>query len=217
MLRSTYPKNSMRFSLREMLAAFIGVSCLLACCSYYGLLGASPIALAIGVVLVKSGHRTKRPWMAGAGIALSFLSFVSSVFSIVGWFFLDVGPIYSQASFPYELKEWARITDTELAEVEVAGLGSFIDSEHVWRMPLTTAELRTVIENYGLTSVAANKVPSSFLRVFPGRWRPSRDAQNRFYSTPGFPADSPGPDGEYYFVMYDSTSQWLFVWYKSNF
>lgn len=207
----------MRFSVRELLAAFGGVSCILASFACYGLLGASPIALASGVVLIKSGRRSKRHWIANVGVVLSFLFFVTTVFSIVGWVFLDIGPIYSQDSFPDELKEWARITNAELADVKVAGLGSFIDSEHVWRMSVPPAELQTVVANYGLTSISASKVPSSFWRVFPWRWGPSRDAHKEFYSTPGFPADSRGPDGEYHFVMYDSSNQWLFVWHKFNF
>ena len=136
---------------------------------------------------------------------------------MVGWLFFDVGPIYSQASFPDELKGMARVTNAELSDVKVAGLGSFIDSEHVWRLSLPPSEPKIIVANHRLSAVTAGNVPGEFWQVFPLQWGPSHDARNMFYSTPGFPSQSRGPDGEYYFMMYDSQNQWLYVWHKFNF
>ena len=211
------PNQTIQFSIRELLIAVAAVACILSGFTMYGVFGASSITLVVGALLIVGGCRAKRTWITRTGIALSVPSLCTSGLMMAGWLLLGIGPIYSDAAFPYELKNMVEIANARTADAKVAGLGSFIDTEHVWRLSLSPHQLDRVVAEYGPVTVLPENVPQSFWRAFPRWWRPTRNVNCRYFSTPSFPAQSRGPDGDHCFTMYDSQNQQFYVWYKFNF
>lgn len=210
-------ERAFRFSTRELLIAISAVASILGGFTMYGLFCASMIALIFGALLTLRGRRTKRSWITRTGIALAVLSCCTSGLLLAAWLMFGIGPIYSAASFPDEFKKMAEVANADVNDAKVSGLGSFIDNEHVWRLTLSSDQLDRVVADYGLVDVPVNSVPQSFWRAFPRSWRPSHDEGCRYFSTPGFPATSRGPDGDHCFGMYDSMNSQLYVWHKFNF
>lgn len=213
----TMPIQGVRLSIRELLIAVAAIACILGGYTMYGLFGASSIALIIGALLLVRGRCTKKPWITGTGIAVSLLSFCIVGVMLAGWLVLGIGPIYSAAAYPREFTRMARVAGADTSDAKITGLGSFIDTEHVWRLTLSSDQLDRLIADYGLVPVTSDTVPQSFWRAFPGSWRPGHNEHSRYLSTPNFPAQSRGPDGDHCFTMYDSQNQRFYVWYKFNF
>ena len=211
------PNDGVQFSVRDLLIAVAGVACVLSAFSMYGAFGASLIVAVFGVLLVVSGRRAHKRWVTFAGFALVVPSLCALAVMLAGWLLFDIGPIYSQVAWPHELQRMAKIGNAGAANAKVAGLGSFLDSEHVWRLSLSADELNTVTAEFGLLPVSADSVPPSFWQAFPRSWRPAHEQESRYFSTPNFPAQSRGPDGDHYFTMYDPGSEWMYVWHKFNF
>jgi hypothetical protein len=209
--------RTLRFSIRELLIAFAAVTCILGAHSQFGFLGSASVALTIGIVLAAYGRRTKAIWIGVGGLTLSIFAFWLLAIRIAGWFLFDVGPIYNAANYPSEFNEMVRVAGCDISDAKVEGLGSFIDSEHVWRITLAPDQVNRVIAHYGLSEVPEENVPAAFWESFPGWWRPSAGANSRYLSTPAFPLHNRGPDGDHCFALHDVASQRLYVWYKFNF
>jgi len=209
--------HAVRFSIREFLIAIAGVACILGGFTMYGLFGASSIALIIGVLLIVRGRRAKKTWITRTGIAVSILSFCTLGVMMAGWLLFGIGPIYSPAAYQLEFTRMSEVADADTSDAKISGLGSFIDTEHVWRLTLSSDQIDRVIADYGLTPVRAENVPQSFWRAFPGWWRPTHNKYSRYLSTPNFPAQSRGPDGDHCFTMFDPKNERFYVWYKFNF
>lgn len=210
-------KSVVRFSIRELLFVVAGISCTLGGWSLYGILGASTITLILGALLAVNGRRATKPWHTRLGVVLAILSFCVLCLAFAIGTLFGVGPIYTRAAWPREFRQMALAANSNPGDVKIEGLGSFIDSAYAWRISVSPDRLQPILSNYSLKSIAAESVPSSFWRAFPLRWRPSQNANSRYYSTLNFPARSRGNDGEHYFVMYDSRDERLYVWYKYNF
>ncbi|MBM4004746.1 MAG: hypothetical protein FJ295_15920 [Planctomycetes bacterium] len=211
------PPRAVRFSISELLISIAAVSCVLSGFSIYGLLGASLVSLFFGVLLIIRGRRRGRPWTTGTGIIISVLSFCAVGVVMGGWLFFGIGPIHSAASHPLEFKKMVQIADADTSDVKIYAHGEFIDREYVWRLTLTSDQLDRVIADCGMVAIPTDSVPQTFWWAFPRNWRPTPNEQSLFFATPGFPALSRGPDGDYYFAMYDRRTKRLYVWCKSNF
>jgi hypothetical protein len=211
------PNWVVRFSIRGLLIAVAAVACILGGFTMYGLVGASTIALTIGTLLVVGARRAKRGWMTRTGIAVSVPPVCILCLVMAGWLLFGIGPIYTASAHPHEFTRMVETANADTSDAKISGLGSFIDTEHVWRIALTSDQLERVIADYGLVAVPADNVPKSFWRAFPRWWRPKRNNNSRYLSTPNFPAHSRGPDGDHCFAMYDPQSQRFYVWYKFNF
>jgi hypothetical protein len=133
------------------------------------------------------------------------------------WILFDVGPTYSDAVSPHEFKRMAELASADTTSAKIAGLGSFLDREYVWRLSASDDQFDRIVKEYGLVTMAPQDVPGSFWQAFPRLWAPSPTVNSSYFATPGFPADARGDDGEHYFAMYDSQNERLYVWCKFNF
>lgn len=208
------PNQAIQFSLREFLYAISLSSFIVVGFVQYGLLVASPIAIVFGAILITRGNRTKKAWLLRAGSMLSILSISVFTVRMIGWFFFDIGPIYSVDEYPYVFTRMVEIADTDISDAKVSGLGSFIDSEYVWRLTLSPEQFKQVVAEYGLVTLSADQVPSAFWHAFPNSWRPSKNADGLYFATSGFPTSSKSPDLDHCCTMYDTKSQRLYVWNK---
>jgi hypothetical protein len=199
------------------MTAFAAVAVILSGFTMGGLYAAATIALAIGVLLIARSRRTNGRSLFWTGIALSVPSFCMLGLMTAGWLLFGIGPIYSAPNYPVEFVRMADIANADTSNAKVHGLGSFIDTEHVWRLTVSSEQLDRVIAEFGLVEVASSNVPNAFWGAFPRWWRPTHRASSRYLSTVGFPADSRGPDGDHCLTMYDSQNQQLYAWYKFNF
>ncbi len=215
--RASAPKHAVRFSIRELLLAIAAVAFTLGGFTIYGLPGASSVALTIGALLIIHGRRVKRRWVTRTGIAISLGSLCTLGLLLAGWLLFGIGPVYSSAAYPHEFTRMVNTANAETKGAKIAGLGSFIDTEHVWRLTLSSDQLDRVVSEYGLVPVAADDVPQSFWQAFPRWWGPTHNKHCRYLSTPNFPVQSRGPDGDHCFTVYDSQTRRFYVWYKFNF
>jgi hypothetical protein len=111
----------------------------------------------------------------------------------------------------------AQFAGVDFSDAKVYDLGGVIDREYVWRLTLSTEQVDKIVPEYRLVPVLADEVPTTFWEAFPYWWRPTPNADCRYWSTANFSAIGRGPDGDYYFAMYDSQNRCFYVWLKSNF
>jgi hypothetical protein len=211
------PNRANQFSTRELLIAFTGLAGILGGYKTAGLFAASCIAFAFGVLLIVRGRLTKRTWISEIGLVLTVPAICILGLAIALWQVFRIGPIYSTDSYPYGVKSMLEIANTEVSNAKVYNLGGFMDREYVWRLTLSAEQVDKIVPEYRLMPVLADKVPTTCWEAFPYWWRPTPNADCRYWSTANFPATGRGPDGDYYFVMYDSQNRWFYVWLKSNF
>ena len=94
-------------------------------------------------------------------------------------------------------------------------LHDFIDKEWLWRIDSKPDILEAVAKNLGMSPCA--NVPGRFWAMPPHDWPSSLPEGARLYSTPSFPAEDRGPDGDHYFMLIDTQRSRAFVWFKNNF
>ena len=96
--------------------------------------------------------------------------------------------------------------------------GNFIDSQHLWRVEAGTALIPDIVKAWDVREVgSANDLPEAFWQHSPYWWRPPRTGSARYFVSDGFRTDSRGGDGSFYMMVYDETTELLYVWYKNNF
>lgn len=209
--------DSIRFSLSELLIAFAALSIVIGIWSAYGLLGASIAVLVLSTLAVKLERVRQHGWTIPTSWFLLFISYCIVLLIMAGRLLLGVGPVYSPKQYPYELQTMVKVGGIQRIDARVNCLGSFIDREYVWRLAMTSHELKKVTAEYGLRPIESGKVPWEFRLAFPWRWRPSHNERSRYLSTAAFPVLFRGEDGDHYLCMYDAESKYLYVWCKSNF
>lgn len=124
----------MQFSIRELLIAVAGFACILGTFSMYGTWGASVLGFAGGVILVVRGRRSARSGILCTGVVLSIGSSCVLSVMLAGWLVFGIGPIYSRAAWPFELKRMVEIGSIDSGDAKVECLGSFIDAEYPGRL-----------------------------------------------------------------------------------
>lgn len=175
------------------------------------------VTLVVGIVLYFRGRKVKSTWITATGISLS----VSSLLVLCGIMVIriqfGIGPIYSASKYPFEFTEMVETLDADLRDAKISCLVNFFDTEHVWRLTLAPKQWEQAVESYGLTESTVDNVPGRFWRTFPFRWRPTHRDRCRYFSSPNFPGEVRGPDGDHCLAMYDPTENRLYVWWKRNF
>lgn len=209
--------RSLRFTTGELLLAVGAVGATLSGFYSAGVFGGALVGLATGVALIVRGHRTARTWLTVGGYTLAALSACTAGATLAAWLLLGIGPVYSAEDWPHGYTQMAEVAAVDPARGRVACIGSFIDSEYAWRLPVPPDALPAIVADLGLKPVPAQKVPPAFRQAFPSWWRPKRDPRCRYFATPGFPAGGRGPDGEHYFLMFHPGQNCIYVWHKSNF
>ena len=134
--------QAIRFSIRDLLLATAVIACVLGGFTMYGFFGASSIALTCGALLVVFGRKRKKPLLVRLGTALAIPSFCIWGAMMAGWMMFGLGPIYSVQAFPAELKDMAAICNADISAARVEVLGSFIDSQYAWELPLSPAQFK---------------------------------------------------------------------------
>jgi hypothetical protein len=94
-------------------------------------------------------------------------------------------------------------------------LGGFIDHQWLWRIDAMPDVVALVVSGLGLRST--NAVPQRFWRMPPHYWPRAMPVSGEAFQSPAFSADSRGPDGSHYFLLYDKAHGSAYVWVKSNF
>jgi hypothetical protein len=92
-------------------------------------------------------------------------------------------------------------------------LGGFLDMELLWRIDASPEVLEAIASKLGM--VSSDTAPGRFWRMPPYYWPRSLPAGARLYSTPSFPADTRGSDGDHYFMLVERNRG--LVWVKNNF
>lgn len=175
------------------------------------------VTLFVGVVLFVRGRMANKDWISRSGIGLSFFSLiVLCLVMLVRWQF-GIGPVHSASNYPPQFTGMVETLDADPADAKISCIARFIDSEHVWRLTLTSEQWEQTLESYGLAELHVDNVPGRFWRTFPFLWQPTHRDQCRYFSTPNFPAQLRGPDGDHCLAMYDPTEKRLYVWWKFNF
>lgn len=146
----------------------------------------------------------------GGRVALLAMAVVL-VLGVLGWL-VGFGP---NAEPPYEFNEMVKAAKANPSDARIRESYSFMDQEYLWRLSLTPAQLEAVIAHQELAE--ARPFPAAFVNAFPLVWRPATTKEARFFSTPEFPFDSRGHDGDHWAAMYDAQQGFLYVWFKGNF
>ncbi len=96
-------------------------------------------------------------------------------------------------------------------------LGSFIDSEWVWRAKLSEQDLDALAERFEIHPIDRDRVDDHFLNMPPYWWRPVLSDRVRVLATDDFPADRRGPDGWHALATWNPEDKVLHMWIKDNF
>jgi len=94
-------------------------------------------------------------------------------------------------------------------------LSGFLDSEELWRVDAPSGAIEGFAGKLGMAPTTA--APDVFWHLPPYYWPRRLPVGGRLYTTPNFPADSRGPDGNHYFMLLDPNRRQAFVWAKINF
>ncbi len=183
----------------------------------FAVLAVCAMVVLCGAWLSFRSQRAKKKGLFWTGIVVSSLAVCVTLLRLAAWLMFGIGPIYSSDSWPHSFKDMIEVAQADTAEARITGLGEFIDSAYVWRLTVSPEQVDRIVAEYQLEEVAPENVPGTFWSVFPFLWRPEHSVGSRYYATSGFPAEGRGPDGEYWFAMYDSKNEVLYVWYKFNF
>lgn len=96
-------------------------------------------------------------------------------------------------------------------------LSDFIDSEWLWQASMNESDFERFSKMYGLQPLKHEKIGRAFYRMPPYWWRPAVNETTRVLSTPGFPMNDRGNDGDHWLVAWNPDDQLLYVWVKFNF
>ena len=206
--------DSSRFSIREFLILIGLIAGVLGGYASFGIIGAFSVGIILGTLLICHGRDTKRKWMVASGILGLVVAFSTLPFAP---FLSHYGTIRDRSDFPFRLTRMIEISNAEYDYVNVYDLGSFIDSEYVWRLKVSDTGLASVLEEYKMTTVPAAEIPAAFFDAFPADWRPPSNSTCQGYSTVDFPLLNRGPETTHFFGMHDPETSYLYVWCKSNF
>lgn len=207
-----------RFTLGEFLAGTTAIGA--ACASYYeaGLWGVGVIAGIAGGAAIVRGRRSTRRWLVAIGGLSVLVALGALSLALLAWGGFGVGPVFRLESFPGETRGMMRSAQVAANDVRVHGLGSFIDSEYVWRMRISGEQFERLEREYDLAPVEGGRAPEEFWRAFPWWWRPSRAVEPRVVmrATSDFPVAGQGKRGNHFFTLYDPANRLFYVWYKSH-
>ena len=205
----------MRFSLTTMLVAVALIALAITAHRYFGLTGLAVFTL-IGSIALRSAFRTRglstRKWWL-----LIVPSAAWCILASLAWLVLGHGPVLTRNSWPHGLHQMIEVCDADTEHARVNDLGSFLDTEHVWRIRIPESKIDTLRAEFSLNEASIDDIPSAFWRAFPGWWRPTRQTRMRFFTTAGFPIGVRGEERPHYMALYEPATQRLFVWHKFPF
>ena len=186
--------DSSRFSIREFLIFTGLIANVLGGYASFGIIGTFSVATVLGTLSICHGRDTKRKWLVASGILCLVVAFPLSF----AFLFLD-GPIRDRSDFPLRLTRMIEISNAEFDDVNVFDLGSFIDSEYVWRLKVSDAGLARVLEEYNMTTLSAAEIPAAFFDRFPADWRPPSHSPCQGYSKTDLPLLNRGSETTHFF------------------
>jgi hypothetical protein len=143
------------------------------------------------------------------GASAAFIAFIGLVYA------RHVDRPASPEPLTSELSEALGTNASRVSAFYRYDLGGFIDHEWLWRIDARPDVVALVVA--GLDLRRTNAVPRQFWEMPPHYWPRSMPASAETFQSPLFFADSRGPDGSHYFLLYDKTQGRAFVWLKSNF
>jgi hypothetical protein len=94
-------------------------------------------------------------------------------------------------------------------------LGGFIDHEWLWSFNIDSNRLQTIV--HGLDLQPAASVPARFWQMPSSYWPRSVTPGTQAFQSDKFPGTERGPDGTYYFLVFQQPESRCFVWVKDNF
>ena len=77
-------------------------------------------------------------------------------------------------------------------------LGRFIDTEWLWQARMSGADVDRLAKMEGLKPLRREKIGRAFYHMPPYWWRPVVSEKTRVLSTPGFPMNDRGNDGDHW-------------------
>ena len=180
----------------------------------------APILTTIVTVLVY-GSLNQSGMLERPKLALSKLKSLKALALVVGFVLLAFSVSFSRyVDFP-------SLNQGTPPSVEVSGLnvtdsryyclGSFIDSEWLWRARVRESDLGRLADKFDLRPVDGNQAPDAFRRMPPIWWRPAITDRTKVLSTPNFPVGGRGADGWHALATWNPDDELLYVWVKNNF
>jgi hypothetical protein len=121
-------------------------------------------------------------------------------------------PTACPGSFAVLAEHCGDITDLHQYE-----LGGFLDRWYLARFNTRPGALTAIATRRGLVEVPVATIPRSVWAQPPVWWRPPIDATTRVYSTPAFPYEGRGGDGEHYLFVEHGQASRVYVMFKANF
>jgi len=96
-------------------------------------------------------------------------------------------------------------------------LGSFIDSEWLWRATLSEQDANRLFETLDMQPIPIGQVGDAYWRMPPYWWQPVKSDQTRLMATRDFPMSERGSDGSHYLASWNPADNVLYMWIKDNF
>ncbi|MGC9329219.1 MAG: hypothetical protein ACP5I1_16415, partial [Candidatus Hinthialibacter sp.] len=96
-------------------------------------------------------------------------------------------------------------------------LGSFIDSEWLWRVRLPERDLNALADKLRMHPIPHDQIGPQFLSMPPYWWRPEISDRVRALSTADFPTEGRGRDGRHFLATWNPEDEVLHMWIKDNF
>ena len=116
---------------------------------------------------------------------------------------------------PFELTRAVGTNVSGISAFYTYDRGGFIDREWLWRIDANPETIARTVTGLGLHP--STIAPPAFWRMPPHYWPRSMPPNSEMFQSPAFVAETRGPDGPHYYMVYDKAQQRAFVWFKSNF
>ncbi len=107
--------------------------------------------------------------------------------------------------------------DLHLGNPRYYCLGSFIDSEWLWKTNLPEQDMNLLAEKLKMHPMPSSQIGDHFFSMPPYWWRPSVSDEVHILSTTNFPMEGRGPDGWHALAIWNPEDEVLHMWIKDNF
>jgi hypothetical protein len=201
------------FSGVPLVLAILAVVCgAIALREWWEYVGAAAAGMGLGAGILAAGRRRRNRALAVTGWIVGGASLAFGAMCA----FLHIGHV-SRDDWPWPLREMVEVAQADAGSVSAQSLGGFIDQDYVWSVPLAPGTLSAVTARFDLSTIPPGDVPAWFPKLFPIWWRPDPGSDAEFFSTPDFPFDDRGSDGDHILAMHDRRTGTLYVYCKNNF
>lgn len=128
---------------------------------------------------------------------------------------VDFPPIHK--GIPPELRVSGKPFPIPVSNSRYYCLSRFIDTEWLWQARMSGADVDRLAKMEGMRPLKRERIGRAFYHMPPYWWHPVVTDSTKVLSTPGFPMNDRGQDGDHWLATWNPDDQVIHIWVKFNF